>query len=796
MNRIETIMLGAGVLVLALLPQLLGFGFNNGDPILGFYPVHSWFAHQINAGGNFLWSSDVLGGFPVYLDLVGGLRSPVMIFVFSRLPFLQAYNVMILLGTALTFIFSYLAARRFRISAAGALLVAACFSFGDHIGIWSNNITVVSALFMLPLLILTLRSAIEGSYEWIPFALLGGGYAFHAGQPQWIIMSFLGAGLYLLGELWLGRAEREIFRRVAMVAAFLLLTATCSYLIGMYQINPAQRLAELSSRSAGISFTEAQVSAQTPFDWAWFVFPRWQFRFLNAQEPSLSIGVIGFILAIFGAISFRSDKRSAIGLYLFAFGLVTALRYSPVFWFIHQLPVFDLFRGSNRWMYIGNFGLSLLAGLGLDRLSVYPHIQYWKVVNNVLGKIIVVAVPISVSFSVVVWKMRDKMLDALRNWFDTYYYPHTVGGLRLEQYHDTLSSLFDATVANISVADVRFILSLAFLTAAYYVSRTIARRSVIGERGRLVIVAIAILNLIAFHPNYWEAIAAGRLSTTPSFADAIASKGDRYITLFPRSATDQELRQPHGEVVGVADEIEFRRAIMEPNIGAAYGASTIDGYSNLMTRRQGITANYLGSERGTAGIRLADQPIPLSEKLSTLTSRLNLFSMLNVRWLVSAYELPETSGLSLTASASVTRFNVPIYLYENTSVLPRVYLAHSVTFTTETDEGKLFELITQPGIDFAKQTFIECSNCNVLPSMPKRTDQVDVREYKDGYLRVKATTDIGRWLVFSESNLPGWRITLDGTPTPSYMTNFLFHGVHVPAGEHDIVFEYVGIGLM
>jgi hypothetical protein len=45
-------------------------------------------------------------------------------------------------------------------------------------------------------------------------------------------------------------------------------------------------------------------------------------------------------------------------------------------------------------------------------------------------------------------------------------------------------------------------------------------------------------------------------------------------------------------------------------------------------------------------------------------------------------------------------------------------------------------------------------------------------------------------LVLSDSDYPGWVATVDGDVVPIYRSNVLMRGVHVPAGEHEVVFRY------
>ena len=189
------------------------------------------------------------------------------------------------------------------------------------------------------------------------------------------------------------------------------------------------------------------------------------------------------------------------------------------------------------------------------------------------------------------------------------------------------------------------------------------------------------------------------------------------------------------------------------------------------------------------GESLAYTTLPIESKLTLLTQRLNLFSMLNVKYLVSAYELPSTPGLILKDTVLSTRFHIPIYLYENAHVLPRIYLAPSVRFLPTKDEVQNFTIVTDPKLDFSKTTLIECPDCTD-PGTASLRDTLTTDEYTDGHFKATISTTSSRWLVFSESNLPGWHFTLDNQPISSSTANYLFQALLVPKGRHIVEGEY------
>jgi hypothetical protein len=219
----------------------------------------------------------------------------------------------------------------------------------------------------------------------------------------------------------------------------------------------------------------------------------------------------------------------------------------------------------------------------------------------------------------------------------------------------------------------------------------------------------------------------------------------------------------------------------------------------------------------------------------------SLLSMQNVKYILSSFELPPP--LKKVFETKTTKYNIPVYIYENSDVLPRVYFAQNAVYTFETNEEKLFEELLKIK-DFKKNTLIECSEplclAEVIPvNLPRQpatsTWQVDdpepkpgfgsgdeaiaIQELKNGYLKLQTKTKSPGWLVYSESNLPTWEARIKSNlsakggsasggkssqisnlsddnkwkPLKIYTANYIYQAVFVPAGEHEIEFRYPGV---
>ncbi|MCS7041083.1 MAG: YfhO family protein, partial [Caldilineales bacterium] len=68
--------------------------------------------------------------------------------------------------------------------------------------------------------------------------------------------------------------------------------------------------------------------------------------------------------------------------------------------------------------------------------------------------------------------------------------------------------------------------------------------------------------------------------------------------------------------------------------------------------------------------------------------------------------------------------------------------------------------------------------------------EVTITAVEPETVRLQVQTPVAAWLVLSDAWYPGWEATVDGQPTPIERANLLLRAVHVPAGEHEVVFRF------
>lgn len=80
-------------------------------------------------------------------------------------------------------------------------------------------------------------------------------------------------------------------------------------------------------------------------------------------------------------------------------------------------------------------------------------------------------------------------------------------------------------------------------------------------------------------------------------------------------------------------------------------------------------------------------------------------------------------------------------------------------------------------------------------NLPKSTGsdecgQVQVLEYKPGQIRMRVSTSCPAILRVADKYDPDWRACIDGKPANIFRADFLFQGVYLDAGMHEVFLEY------
>jgi hypothetical protein len=378
-----------------------------GDMYAYFYPYWAVRNAALMAGQIPLWTPDIFMGAPLLANSQIGLFYPPN-WILTPLDAPTAITISLLLHVIWAVMGAYRLARAtLGLDQLPALVAAAVFGLGGYMGAKVENINQFQALAWMPWLFLVLNYAVltpnpptpfpriqgKGERKYFPNRhtlryglLLGISIALQllAGHPQTVFITAVGLGIYAITATFSGWARRGLslpVRGVVIGRAILILA--CAGIIGVIlaspQLIPTLELSRASNRSGGLLPQQAMAFSLNPWIIGRGLMP--SYDSLIFGEYLAYVGVIGMGLAVVGIFNgyMKADlgalwQRGAhrlpwIVLVAVGFGLALGL-YNPLYWTLASLPGFSFFRVPARWLALFALAAGLLAGIGLQSLTV------------------------------------------------------------------------------------------------------------------------------------------------------------------------------------------------------------------------------------------------------------------------------------------------------------------------------------------------------------------------------------------------------------------------------------------
>lgn len=792
--------------LLMLAPTLRGLVLfpPDSDIIVYYYPVFHFFSEALHAGQSFLWMPAIYSGFPIYLSQVGGFFDPINIFIFKLFSGITGMHVRLGLDFLFTFVFSYLASRAIGLSRLSSALVGPAYLLSFHWRFLSNPLTA-NSLFLMPFLIYSAIKMLEGQgmlWRYVLLCGIGLGIAILGGYTQVVFYAILFLGLFSLGYFFLIEHERT-YKRAVRALAHLSSVVFLGVCIGLPQIVPALLYVPETVRSEGLTYELAVLKVLEPGDMLLAVVPDYFYvPYITAGRKPLFVGAFWFLLAI-GALLVsiaaivRARNRVSLGkqeLYgvifsgLFLFALIAAFKWSPIFYLLHQLPVFELFRFPFRFMFVGTFFLALLGGIGLDmvaRLTASRLFAWWTY-------FFAASAGVFVGGLVLLQALVATGKDSIVSFFDALLGVFFYGRFGLDkdpaQYRDAIGRGLDAvrellTFTNPAIAIPLLLLLLSAAVAILAVRKVISPHSM-RSAGALLTIATFIVVFVAGWR--WSAPPTA-LGTTGTVLTEHLSEEDaslyRFYPFLPSYGTSQKIPPQYKlsrEEERAGTQVMVRSGVYNMHL---YGdMSSVDGYDQFLPHSTLQALERIGSELAAGGVQNYGVSTP-EERRDLFLENLRVLGLMGGKYVISGIPLVHPD-LRLLSTTLLTKYEIPLYVYEYAYPLPRFYIARQTINFPHTSFSELGDQVPT-----LFKTYLDCADCAV----PSGAGAFKVLRQENGLYEFKVTLQAPQYLVLSESYLPGWRVELDGTPAKIVRANGLYMAIFVPGGEHTVWFEYRGM---
>ncbi|MGP0566226.1 MULTISPECIES: YfhO family protein [unclassified Nitrospina] len=751
----EIALSGLAFLALAVLyfHDMVGgdFIFGGGDLISFFIPYRMLWLEQVGDFTFPLWNPYILSGNPLFATLQPAILYPLSL-LFIAFPFVLAVNFTVVLHYALAGWFMYLLMRASHCGRGAALVSALIFMFGGYLVTVRIYLSTFMPVAWIPLLLLCFFAGLrKRDLCWGLAASVVGACMFLAGGVETCYQMF---GLLTLFALW----PQSLFPQESLPAwrwRLAYLGTFFAVFIGLIAVQffPTYELSKLTERAGGLPIGEAARWSMMPQDLLQFFFLD-PYGYLSQPDASgtnqvwlrsLYVGAIPFLLA--GLALLRGGLRARVCAGVAVLSALVAMGPAGGLYplFHAAVPFFDTFRYPVKFILPAVVMLALLAGWGWD--GIVRDAGSTPTARIKRG-------PVWIGLAT-----AGMVLFGLINAFE----PAIQGamqeaGLVPPTYNDVRINLFNSK-------RLLAFLSLFCLMLFFFLRTERKPRRWLGA-ALFVLALDLVFSGYGFHHKVpiedFEA-------TDPLTRFMQTHAGEERIYI-----ADNAERAKDGGIARVNLRGNLIQGPKVPlPIRTVPGIYQADGWAVM---RQNLYLKFRKILR-----------VPPFE------NRLNLLRLANVQYIVSRDPLA-------SPKLEPVEFHDPAYpelkVYKNTGFLPRGFLVGECRVVA--DEKHIIAKLLDGRNDFSRQVILEkppegfeCTgDDNPETPSPRPVGSVADLVLDYGSVTLTATTPEPQVLVLSDAHYPGWKASIDGEDVPLYRANLVFRAVVVPAGTHQIRFEY------
>jgi hypothetical protein len=652
--------------------------------------------------------------------------------LYILLPFAFSWSVLVMLQPLFAGIFLYLYLRRMRLSYGAAAFSSITFAFCGFSTAWLEWNTLVQTALWLPLILLASEQLLEKfSYRWSAVFCFSFLAAFFGGHLQTFIYLLGIVVLYVLARIIQIAKHRKSLQQYPI---FLILAAII-ILLSAVQWLPTQQFINLSAR--GVDQVNGWLQP------GWFI--PWQhlIQFFapdffgnpttlnywgewNYGEFVGYVGIFPLVMAIF-ALYNRQDKKTLFFGALFFLSLIFAL--PTVFAKLpYQLHIpFLVTTQPTRLLFVTDFSLAVLAGLGLDFFIRSP--KKWKVSYS-LGIVGIIFAGLWI-FVITGTKFfptisMEHLLIAKRNlYIPTFFYIISV-------------MLLSVWVLFTSVKRFEKMLNKPLLTTLLL----------------LFILAITIFDLVRFSQKF-----------TPFTERSY---------LFPPTKSLAYLQNQSGQFRIMATDSQM----LPPNFAVMYHLQSIDGYDPLYLLRYGELISAINREKPDITPPFGFNRIITPEKYDS-----PLINLLGVQYILSLSDI-KSPGLQKVFTEGQTK------VYKNANAFPRTFFVSNVEAAANktdaiqklfTEKNNLKNVAVVENANALSEKKLSMGKSSVISYADNKVE-ISTENAGVGFL-VLTDTYYPTWKVricaSNEDQCENSTI---------YVTDYNFRGIVIPPGEHRIVF--------
>lgn len=707
-----------------------------------FYPLKFSVAEAFKAGEMPLWDSRMAAGFPIVAEFQSAVFYPPSV-AFYFLPFFAAIQFTFVFHYAIALLGAYTLFRSWQHRTFVSVIGATLFAFAGTMVSLTNLLNHFQSAVWLPWIIYfwerTLR--IRRWKEIVCFSTFALCQLL-AGSPEIFLLSI---GLVVLDTVRTQWEEKD--HSFLLAIAILIGSGFIILGLGMVQLLPTAELILHSRRDQAIPATEALGWSMQPSSLIGLMLPTLE------ADTSLPIGVrllltqgVPFLLSPYiGVISVlglscwfsaAQLKERVVFLTLIGGSLLLAFgRYTPVYPFLYDwLPLLRAMRFPEKYYYLTFVLLIFTTVRGLSHMAETAHSRQPLIITSVN---LALWILIYTTF-----RLHPQLLAEVLQ-------PLSSG--------DGSTAISPATIAAIFVALEKQIAISLILSLLFGLYRLGVLRPTLWQT-LLVVTVFFDLSIsdkpLHFLRNKNVVKSAGRIINSPP-----TDRGRLFY--YPPA---ENLHPSFMRVIGTptyekATEIAFNNLL--PNSGMLYGFEYFQDIDALGRR----SYNEFLTDINT---------LPLNRRAKLLGS-------VNVKYVVAFHPL-EVKGLELLREFPEHYSR----LYKVTDAVPRTYIATKIIH--DQDPKSTLRRLSSDAFDPQREVIVDTPIR--LAANGGFEENAAIKVYRNNRVHIDARLSSPGILVLTDAFYPGWKVRVDGKEQTILRANYLFRGVELPAGNHQVEFSY------
>lgn len=707
-----------------------------------FYPNLYYISQTLRSGELPLWNPYSYSGYPIVSDPQSMLFSPLAVALMTAVdkPSVFWFDAVEFLHILMGGLGMLLLAVRFGRTPLAGLFAAAVYMFGGPAASRLQHVPILLAYGYFPFALLTLDLALKSKRVlWgLCFGLVAGIMAAHQVQVAFLF------SLVLIGYVVHEAVSSDSFLRFFADRFRTLLAAFCAgALMLIFPLTATLQFLPLSTRP-GFPYEAAIRDSMHPFtlltllvhDFFGNAHATTNWAPGDSTQAFLYLGALAVVLFLFYGVAtgavFERPFRYFFGVGMF--GLLYALGgFTPFYWLVyHVVPGVRLFQRPPDGAFLFNMAVAMAAGFLIDRLltgSLPP-----------MRRSLVLAIT-AASVVSLVWGIQ-----------------FAAGAGRAARLGKEYS-----------LAIVFMALSLALLRAAAKAGP--AKRRVLLLLGLVLLATDLRIHSLGTEFNTYPG------DWTPRFVESLRETNP-VMRILNEGLNSDDLG-PYRVEVALAEAF-WRNGPM------VSGIQSTQGYNPLGYELYG----RVGAQDFFA------VPRPFTPLMPSYSSP--IFNLLGAKYIVTVSSLRE-----LDPKADESRFKVLINsglkVWQNLDVLPRVLAATSVY--VDADPDRAIRETGMPALDY-KSTVVLTHIPETLKGLRVDGEQptrlagdgeaavLKMQTYRNSEVVIRAESSRDVIVVLNDLYYPYWRVYVDDREQELLRANYIFRGVHVGPGQHEIVFRF------